>query len=72
MIYTKDRTQRITVRFTQPQFDFILRSASVLSVSPSDFLRMMINGVMASEISTLEEMEANCRENEVMDNSNQL
>ena len=42
-MYTKDKNHRITLRLNDEQFMFVAESASILDVSPSDFLRMVIN-----------------------------
>ena len=44
--YTQDKTQRITLRLNEKQFGFIKENADILGVSPSDFLRMVINSTM--------------------------
>lgn len=42
-MYTKDKNHRITLRLNDEQFMFVAESAEILDVSPSDFLRMVIN-----------------------------
>ncbi len=42
----KDKTNRITLRLNDKQFNFVKASADVLGVSPSEFLRMIINSTM--------------------------
>lgn len=42
-MYTKDKNHRITLRLNEEQFEFVSESAKILDVSPSDFLRMVIN-----------------------------
>lgn len=42
----KDKTNRITLRLNDEQFNFIKASADVLGVSPSEFLRMVVNSTM--------------------------
>ena len=42
----KDKTNRITLRLNDKQFNFVKASADVLGVSPSEFLRMVINSTM--------------------------
>ena len=42
-MYTKDKSQRITLRLSEPQFDFVKTVADALGVSPSEYLRMMVN-----------------------------
>lgn len=46
-MYQKDKTNRITLRLNDEQFSFVKESADVLGVSPSDFLRMVVNSSMA-------------------------
>lgn len=48
-MYTKDKNQRITLRLTEEQFNFVKNNSEMLGVSPSDFLRMMVNVTMATE-----------------------
>lgn len=48
-MYTKDKAKRITLRLNDNQFNFVKSSADILGVSPSDFLRMVINASMASK-----------------------
>lgn len=47
-MYQKDKNQRITLRLTSEQFAFVKDSADSLGVSPSDFLRMVINFTMST------------------------
>ena len=42
-MYTKDKSQRITLRLNEQQFDFVKTVADALGVSPSEYLRMMVN-----------------------------
>lgn len=46
-MYQKDKNHRITLRLNDDQFDFVSQSAELLDVSPSDFLRMVINASMS-------------------------
>lgn len=62
-MYTKDKNQRITLRLNPEQFDFVRTQSDILGVSPSDFLRMMVNASMS--ITTKIQREDDCRENEV-------
>lgn len=41
-----DKTRSVTVRLTQEQYDYLERSAALLEVSPSRFLRMVVNATM--------------------------
>jgi predicted DNA binding CopG/RHH family protein len=45
-MYTKDKSNRITLRLNEEQFGFVKGSAERYGVSPSDFLRMVINSTM--------------------------
>lgn len=49
-MYTQDKTKRITLRLNENQFNFVKSSADILGVSPSDFLRMVINATMAARV----------------------
>ena len=67
-MYTKDKNQRITLRLNAAQFQFVQTQSDILGVSPSDFLRMMVNASMSvTKKVQHEEQEGNCRENEVTD-----
>lgn len=46
-MYTNDKQQRITLRLNEEQFEFIRWSAEMMGVSPSEFLRIVINMTMA-------------------------
>lgn len=45
-MYTNDKVQRITLRLNESQFEFVKLQAETLGVSPSEFLRMVINSAM--------------------------
>lgn len=47
-MYTKDKNNRITLRLNDQQMEFVKASAEPLGVSPSEFLRMVINATMAA------------------------
>lgn len=47
-MYTKDKTNRITLRLNDQQMEFVKASADPLGVPPSEFLRMVINATMAA------------------------
>ena len=47
-MYSKDKVNRITLRLTDAQFEFVKSNADLLGISPSDFLRMVVNATMAS------------------------
>ena len=46
-MYTKDKTQRITLRLNERQFEFVRQNADVMGVSPSEFLRIVVNTTMS-------------------------
>lgn len=64
-MYTKDKNQRITLRLNAEQFGFVQKQAELLGVSPSDFLRMIVNTTMA--VTKQVEREGDRRENETAD-----
>lgn len=45
-MYLKDKNHRITLRLNDNQFEFITVQSEVLGVSPSDYLRMLVNSFM--------------------------
>lgn len=45
---TDNKSQRITLRLNAKQFYFVKQSAENYGVSPSDFLRLVINLAMAN------------------------
>lgn len=47
-MYEKNKAVRVTLRLTQKQFDFVKSNADLLGVSPSEFLRMVVNMTMAT------------------------
>lgn len=47
-MYTKDKATRITLRLNDDQFNFVKNSSDALGVSPSEFLRMVINLTMST------------------------
>lgn len=78
-MYTKDKSCRITLRLNQSQFDFVKANADMLGVSPSDFLRMVVNSSMATTKLALEKrnpilesLEGIGRENDKANSDNQL
>lgn len=56
-MYTKDKSNRITLRLNDEQFEFVKGNADVLGVSPSEFLRMVVNASMATSKKVLEKVE---------------
>lgn len=77
-MYTKDKTNRITLRLNDEQFEFVKFNADILGVSPSEFLRILINSTLAlskSASKTLENKlnatkESLGRENDKTDSDN--
>lgn len=47
-MYTKDKSFRITLRLNEEQFSFVKEQADTLGVSPSEFLRMVVNASLAT------------------------
>jgi uncharacterized protein (DUF1778 family) len=47
-MYLKDKKQRITLRLNKSQFDCVAESSATLGISPSDFIRMLVNSYMFS------------------------
>lgn len=56
-MYTKDKSNRITLRLNDEQFDFVKQNADLLGVSPSEFLRMVVNATMATTKITIQTFE---------------
>lgn len=50
-MYSKDKTVRVTLRLTPQQFSFVKSNADVLGVTPTDFLRMIINVAISQQAS---------------------
>lgn len=46
-MYTKDKSHRITLRLNDEQFAYVKENSDLLGVSPSEFLRMVINSTLA-------------------------
>ena len=62
-MYEKDKKTRITLRVTEDQMAFLREQTEVLGISPSDYLRMVINATMA--LSRAEKgKDGNSREND--------
>lgn len=77
-MYEKDKRQRITLRLTDEQFNFIKTQTDMLGITPSDYLRMVVNSIMftakgtKSDKDALDIMEALGRENDKADGDNLL
>lgn len=48
-MYAKDKTNRVTVRLNSEQFEYVKSAAELLDVSPSDYLRMILNLMMSAD-----------------------
>lgn len=71
-MYTKDKSHRVTLRLNDEQMAFILKDSEMLGVSPSEYIRMVINSSMAvykkadsSLKAFIKTMEDNRRENDI-------
>lgn len=66
-MYTKDKHNRITLRLNDGQFGFVKAQADILGVSPSEFLRMVVNASLAASQAAEKRIkveEGNGREND--------
>ena len=75
MMYEKDKKTRITLRLTEEQFNFIKGETDFLGISPSDYLRMLVNSTMSMARLANEKMKGQKgarRENEKTNSNNQL
>ena len=73
-MYIKDKQTRITLRLSEKQFDFVKSNAEIMGVSPSEFLRIVINATMSTQKIKIENInEGVCgRENDKTDSNNIL
>lgn len=72
-MYNKDKVNRITLRLTERQFLFVKQNADILGVSPSEFLRMVVNSAMSITDLSNEKLKGVCgRENDETDIDNKL
>lgn len=55
-MYTKDKNTRITLRLNEQQFAFVKANADILGVSPSEFLRMVINSTMVTSQMSIQQI----------------
>ena len=70
-MYTKDKSNRITLRLNDEQFEFVKQNADFLGVSPSEFLRMVVNASMATTKTAVSKIEEGLgRENDKTDCDN--
>lgn len=64
-MYTKDKSHRITLRLNDEQFDFVKSQSDVLDVSPSEFLRMVVNSTLSMvKLAYQKEQEKKSKDNE--------
>lgn len=67
-MYEKDKRQRITLRLNDEQFSFIKSQTDVLGITPSDYIRMLVNAaVFAGTQGGADIREALGRENDKAD-----
>lgn len=71
-MYEKDKRNRITLRLTDEQFDFIKGQCDVLGITPSDYLRMLVNGVLYTARMKGDIKEVLGRENDKTNSDNNL
>ncbi len=45
-MYTKDKSKQVTVRLSEEQYSYLKSTADQLEVTPSKFLRMVVNSTM--------------------------
>lgn len=72
-MYTKDKSHRITLRLNEEQFNFVKDQADMLDVSPSEFLRMVVNASLATSkklSATMDERIGAGRENDKANSDN--
>ena len=73
IMYTKDKLFRITLRLNEEQFTFVKDQADILGVSPSEFLRMVVNASLATNKKLAEKLQERIgegRENDKADINN--
>lgn len=56
-MYIKDKANRITLRLNEEQFGFVKDNADILGVSPSEFLRMVINASIVTTKTAFKKVE---------------
>ena len=56
-MYIKDKANRITLRLNDEQFGFVKDNADILGVSPSEFLRMVINASIVTTKTAFKKVE---------------
>lgn len=58
-MYTKDKRQRITLRLSEEQMQYIVENAELLDMSPSDYCRSIINLSMSVDRKAAAQIAAN-------------
>ena len=71
-MYEKDKNHRITLRLNEKQFEYVRKCSESLDVSPSDFLRMVVNLSISTYEANLKKVEGDGRENDKTDINNIL
>ena len=66
-MYEKDKRQRITLRLSDEQFSFIKSQTDVLGITPSDYIRMLVNAAVFAGTQGADIREALGRENDKAD-----
>ena len=69
-MYTKDKAFRITLRLNEEQFSFVKEQADTLGVSPSEFLRMVVNASLATSKKVTEKLNGRSGEGRENDKAN--
>lgn len=49
-------THRITLRLNEEQYNFLIKISSILGVSPSDYMRMVVNSGMVTTKSNIDDL----------------
>lgn len=49
MSYEKDKRTRLTIRLTDKQFEAIKKRTDLLGISPSEFIRILINTMIYAD-----------------------
>ena len=49
-------THRVTLRLNEEQYDFLIKVSNILGISPSDYLRMVVNTGMVTTKNGINEL----------------
>lgn len=63
-------THRVTLRLNDDQYNFLIKIAELLDVTPSDYLRMVINASFVSSEGEIDNLINNALEGRVGTNEN--